>query len=168
MHDQTGANPYAAPTARIQAQADASDGFQLASRGTRLGAYMLDGLVVGGWFGPIYYSYFTQRFGASDGPGVISWLCLAIGLAVFAYNLVQLHRTGQSIAKKWLGIRIVRKDGSRAGLGRIFSLRMLVPFLISAIPVLGALFGLIDALCIFGDDRRTLHDRIADTIVVDA
>jgi uncharacterized RDD family membrane protein YckC len=67
-----------------------------------------------------------------------------------------------------LGIKIVRNDGSRAGLGRIFWLRMFVPGLVGAIPLVGGLFGLIDPLFIFGEEKRCLHDLIADTIVVTA
>ena len=37
---------------------------------------------------------------------------------------------------------------------------------ISIIPVIGSLVGLIDALLIFRDNRRCLHDNIADTMVV--
>ena len=84
------------------------------------------------------------------------------------YQLVQLHRTGQTFCKKMLGIKIVRNDGSRAGLGRIFWLRMFVPGLVGAIPLVGGLFGLIDPLFIFGEEKRCLHDLIADTIVVTA
>jgi uncharacterized RDD family membrane protein YckC len=38
---------------------------------------------------------------------------------------------------------------------------------LALVPLLGWGFALVDPLFVFGDDRRTLHDRIADTIVVD-
>ena len=36
------------------------------------------------------------------------------------------------------------------------------------VPFVGGLVSLVDALLIFRDDRRCLHDEIADTIVVTA
>ena len=165
MQEHDGNNPYAAPSARIEQHNDATDGYVLASRGTRLGAYIVDAIVIGAWFIPAYWAWLAPD---ADPPGALTWLLLLIGIAVFGYNLMLLHQHGQSIAKRWMNIRIVRTDGSRAGLGRIFSLRMLVPGLIGMIPLIGSVFGLADALFIFGEERRTLHDRIADTIVVEA
>jgi uncharacterized RDD family membrane protein YckC len=69
----------------------------------------------------------------------------------------------QTLGKLVLGIQIRRVDGSRADILRILLLRQLVPIMLSFIP----LFGLIDALFIFGDEQRCIHDLIADTIVVD-
>ena len=40
-------NPYAPPTARVEDVADASGPGELAGRGTRLGAILLDGLILG-------------------------------------------------------------------------------------------------------------------------
>lgn len=86
---------------------------------------------------------------------------------LFVVNLVLLHRYGQTVGKRLVGLRIVQADGARATLGRIFFRRILFPGFLGAIPLLGWLFLLGDALCIFTDGRQTLHDRIADTIVVD-
>lgn len=36
---------------------------------------------------------------------------------------------------------------------------------VGAIPCLGAVFSLADAVAIFGDDKHCLHDKSADTIV---
>jgi len=68
------------------------------------------------------------------------------------------------MAKRLLEIRVVRSDGSQASLGRIFWLRNVVNGLLSMIP----LYGLIDLLFIFGERRQTIHDLLADTIVVRA
>jgi uncharacterized RDD family membrane protein YckC len=67
-----------------------------------------------------------------------------------------------------LGIRVVRRDGSHCGLARIFFARYLPVTLLGAVPFVGGLVSLVDALLIFRDDRRCLHDEIADTIVVKA
>jgi len=75
-----------------------------------------------------------------------------------------VSRNGQSIAKKMLGIKVVRSNGSPASLGRVFWLRNFVNLLLGIIP----LYGLVDALLIFGEPRQCVHDKIADTIVIKA
>lgn len=96
-----------------------------------------------------------------------TWLGWVLTVVLFVVDLVLLARYGQTIGKRMLGLRIVRADGSRAGLGRLFWLRTVLPTAIGVIPILGWLFGLGDALAIFRADRRTIHDHMADTIVVD-
>ena len=59
-------------------------------------------------------------------------------------------------------------DGSKASLARIFWLRNVVNGLPSFIPIVSLIYWLVDTLMIFGESRRCLHDRIADTIVVKA
>ena len=144
MEDFTqAANPYAAPAARI-AQPVGNEGFSKASRGSRLGAYLIDALLVALCFGPAYYQVVN---GQASGAGfnAISGIAGFAGLLLVIYNFVQLYRHGQTVGKKWVGIRIVRTDGSRAGFGRILGLRAIVPALIGAIPLLGAVFTLADA-----------------------
>jgi uncharacterized RDD family membrane protein YckC len=79
-------------------------------------------------------------------------------------NVLYVSRNGQSIAKKMLGIKVVRSDGSRASLGRIFWLRNVVNGLIGIIPP----YGIVDILFIFSETRQCLHDKLADTVVVKA
>ena len=75
----------------------------------------------------------------------------------------------QTIGKMLLGLRIIDvATGRRAGFARLVFLRMLVTSLLSALAGIGWIFGLIDCLFIFRDDRRCLHDFIAGTRVVRA
>jgi uncharacterized RDD family membrane protein YckC len=92
----------------------------------------------------------------------------AVGVAMLAIQGWLLYRYGQTIGKRALGIRIVRRDGRRASLARLLLLRMVVPGAVAMIPLVGALIVLVDVLFIFGDARRCLHDLLADTIVVTA
>ena len=165
------ANPYAAPAARVQDVAS-GDAMAKASRGARLAAVLLDAVPIIAV--AIAAAILLPALGRGGNGAMPPW-----GMAAFAvmggaflaygiYQLVMLHRHGQTFGKKLMGIRIVRKDGSRAGLGRIFWLRYFVPGLIGNIPLLGALFALADPLFIFGEEKRCLHDLFADTIVVDA
>jgi uncharacterized RDD family membrane protein YckC/DNA-directed RNA polymerase subunit RPC12/RpoP len=77
-------------------------------------------------------------------------------LAVQVYFLAK----NKSIGKALLGIAIYRPNGERVGLFRILVMRELVTYLLGGIPIL-------DWVTIFGDERRCLHDRIADTIVLE-
>lgn len=165
------ANPYAAPSARL-AEPAADGELVLASRMARLGAALIDAFI---FVVPAMLSaLMIPNLGlneAGDITGLSNSVIALYGLAALgfmAYQLVLLHRHGQTLGKKLVGVRIVRRDGSRATLGRIVGLRIAVPGVIGWIPLLGPLFGLANVLFIFGDDKRCLHDRFADTIVVDA
>jgi uncharacterized RDD family membrane protein YckC len=164
-------NPYAAPAALM---ADPAPDAQLAGRGTRLSAVLVDGLIFGLGLLPVFIAMFVID-GSSAAldthrTDFAIQVSMAVGALVFlgivAANCVLLHRRGQTIAKKLLGIRVVRKDGSRCGLTRIFFVRYLPVTLLGMVPFVGGLVSLVDALLIFRDDRRCLHDEIADTIVV--
>lgn len=161
------ANPYAAPAAGVVDARD-DEAFVKSSRGVRLGATLLDGAFVAA---PAMVLAILVP-GLSRGPvaaAVGALLVVVVVLGFIAFVVVQvvlLHRRGQTIGKRLAGIRIVRADGSRAGLGRLLGLRSFVPGLIGAIPLVGPLFGLANPLV--GQEKRCLHDLIADTIVVDA
>jgi uncharacterized RDD family membrane protein YckC len=87
-------------------------------------------------------------------------------LVVFNYRYVRAK--GQSIGKRSIGIKVVRTDGSPVSVARVFWLRNVVTALISGIPFVGNLFSLVYSLFIFCDNRRCIHDLIADTIVIKA
>lgn len=171
-------NPYAAPGAVVRDVHDEGD-IVLASRLSRLGAALLDSAIivvpaiVAAISLPAYQDYVARSTGAAPAAGGMSAgmsiflvLCVVAMLAFFVYQLVLLYRHGQTVGKKIVGIRIVRPDGSRASFPRLLGLRYIVPGLIGAIPLLGPFFSLANVLFIFGEERRCLHDRIADTIVV--
>jgi uncharacterized RDD family membrane protein YckC len=160
-------NPYAPPQAPVRDVTDPSTGYQPADRGTRLGAAILDGVILIA----LVYLPLTLAGTLLDRQGAISILFtipLVIGLAgcvVWVWlNVLYVRRNGQSIAKKMLGIKVVRSDGTPATLGRIFWLRNVVNGFLSLLP----LYGIIDVLFIFTEQRQCLHDKIADTIVVKA
>lgn len=172
-----GANPYAAPTAAVRDMRDEGD-VVLATRLSRLGAALLDAAIfavpamVAAIMLPAYQQY-VLRSGGDAGPGDFSAgaaiVMMLLGLAIIALLVMQfvlLYRRGQTVGKKIVGIRIVRPDGTRASFPRLLFLRYGLPGLIGAIPFVGVVFSLVNVLFIFGEERRCLHDRIADTIVV--
>jgi len=104
----------------------------------------------------------------NDGTGA-ALLLLVVGffgfLGVQIYLLVQ---QGQTIGKRTVGIRIVEySDGSLLGAGRILGMRGVLPGVIAGIPYVGWLFALVDVLFIFGEERRCIHDYMAQSKVVD-
>ncbi|MEO5561547.1 MAG: RDD family protein [Dokdonella sp.] len=169
-------NPYAAPAARVS-DVPSEGELELADRGTRLGAAILDGLVVGGPVAliaiaaAIAISSSRQAGGTQPNPLVFGLLGLAIFTAIIVVvvvNMMLLHRHGQTLAKRWLNIKIVRTDGSPCSLLRIIFARFLPVALLGAIPMIGSFISLTDSLLIFRQDYRCLHDHFADTIVVKA
>jgi uncharacterized RDD family membrane protein YckC len=137
----------------------------LADPGSRLAAVTLDALI------PLAPQIALLGVGmaASSGPLIVaaSWASWASWIVAVGIDVWLLHRYGQTIGKRIMGLRIVRSDGARATLVRLVFPRTIGPAVISAIPIVGSLFWLIDSLMVFTRDRRTLHDRMADTIVID-
>lgn len=165
-------NPYSAPLAYVSDVQISTPGVAKADRGIRLAAVLLDGVptfVIAMVGAVLAFTVGTANDGKLSSFGIAVLVIMGLLILGFGiYQLVQLHLTGQTFGKKMLGIKIVRNDGSRAGLGRIFWLRMFVPGLMGAIPFAGGLFSLVDSLFIFSEEQRCLHDLIADTIVIRA
>jgi uncharacterized RDD family membrane protein YckC len=160
-------NPYAAPAAPLATPNQIV--LQLASRVSRFGAAMLDGLL---YFGlPVVGVALmaTSSSGNEIEPNYIGLTMIVLGLlAVIAVNCVWLDKYGQSIGKRAVGIKVVQVDGSRCELWRFFFVRYLPIGVLGAIPGLGALLSLVNVLMIFGQEQRCLHDLFANTIVVQA
>ena len=123
-------------------------------------------------------------------------LWFLVGLAIFlAYSIWQcvlMSTTGQSLGKKLLNLKVIKSDGSEAGFVGTILLREVVYMVASAIAVgivsnllfmmltlediykeiiLNNLFSyiptLICAVMLFTSrDRRTLQDKIANTVVI--
>jgi uncharacterized RDD family membrane protein YckC len=178
-------NQFAPPKSFVADRAPLADtDAAKASRWARLGAAILDLLIFGLPFAPAYAQVFADPviraqiaggtlkslalFAALVGSGPRFWGGGLLALILWVVTAVLVHRHGQTIGKRIVGIRVVRSDGSRAGFARIFWLRNVVGALISWIPLAGGLYALVDLLWIFGGARRCVHDYIADTIVVTA
>jgi uncharacterized RDD family membrane protein YckC len=172
---QTGQpNPYAPPKAAVHDVVDESQR-ELAGRGTRLGAAILDTIIIGVAFWlPLWMGGTISFTGTGIGWAIgdvasIGTAVAVLGLALWIYFTVKFVKAnGQSIAKKMMGIKVIRTSGEPISLARIFWLRNVVNTIPSMIPLIGTFYGLIDALLIFGQPRQCLHDKIADTIVIKA
>jgi uncharacterized RDD family membrane protein YckC len=96
------------------------------------------------------------------------WAPLIAALGGYQWFLTVTR--GQTVGKRFCGIRIVHIDNSPVGFVSGVVLRGWVPAAISwAVALVGIqnwLFWLVDCLLIFTPGRRTLHDRIAGTKVI--
>ena len=106
---------------------------------------------------------------------------------VATWQLYRLGKTGQTLPKRWFGIKVLTLQGTPPGLGRVLGReiigRLFLPvgtaFLIwryaGAYPNLGLMAALTGfmllgegAIALLSSRRRTLHDRLAKTQVLDA
>ena len=169
-------NPYAPPQAAV-ADMPVPGTPAKADRSTRLAAAMVDWVVssimitgpllVGAGMAGAFNLYNAQSNPLAFFMTLIATggLFALAGLAVWGtITFVLVKRNGQTIAKKWLNIKVVRADGTPASVGRIFWLRNVVNRILRIIPF----YFLIDCLWIFGEESRCVHDKIADTMVVKA
>jgi uncharacterized RDD family membrane protein YckC len=89
-------------------------------------------------------------------------------LLVVYYQVYLLAANGQTLGKRILAMRIVRvEDATNPGFVRAVLLRTCLPALVYAIPLLGTVLLVISLFCLFGRTRRTLHDRLAGTVVLE-
>lgn len=94
-----------------------------------------------------------------SGDHTTGWAAVVFTAWLFCYYTVSVALTGYTPGKLLLGIRVVGLDEDEVRSGRAAARTLMMP-------VSGALFGL-GYLIALGDRRyRTLHDRVAGTIVV--
>jgi len=179
MSDLADNNRFAPPLAALAEPGSLAGAPVLAGRGMRLVAVIVDGILMSLIVWPLFFV-----FGGSglmtppDDPGSVSAaygrMAHMFGAMIPGYVVAavvqawSLHAFGGTLGKKIMGLRIVRRDGSRASWVRLFFGRGGAAVLPVFIPLLGSLYALIDMLLIFRESRQCLHDQIADTIVVTA
>ncbi|WP_395732196.1 RDD family protein [Prosthecobacter sp.] len=165
-------NPYAPPQSDILPASNPDEIQQLASPWRRLGASILDSLILMVIALPIMYfsGYFSRIMEQAGKPSYLTmeqlvWAVVGLGI-MLAINWNHLGR-GQTIGKGIMNLRIVRKTGMPAERSHIILKRILPLQLIAQVPFLGGLFLFVDTVCIFRSKHNTLHDDIADTKVID-
>ncbi|HAH07182.1 MAG TPA: hypothetical protein DCM05_11790 [Elusimicrobia bacterium] len=137
-----------------QAQAPSSP--PLAKITDRFLAFLADLLpFLAGYYGTLYYLIFIRH----DPSGWKRVLC-AWAAAYVLYQVLG-NCAGATVGKRLLGLRVVRPDGSKLGLGR------------SVVRALGylagmPLFNLGFVWALFHPESRAWHDLLAATIVVEA
>lgn len=148
--------PYGAPP---------PPGGAYASRGARLLAAIIDGVITGaiGWLIAAPFVGIGAMFGTELGPRLGANVISAI--VAILYFALQHARWGQTIGKRVLNIRVVLAGGGGAiGYGPAFT-RVVFTYVISIVTC--GIGWLVDAAWILGDERRqALHDKVVKTVVV--
>ena len=102
-----------------------------------------------------------SRFGSWLVNILLVFLTLGIGWIIWWFIVAP---KGQNPGKAVVGLRVIKTDGSKATTGTMF-LRGLV----GAVLGLVSIVGVVDALWMLWDkDAQTLHDKMAETVVVKA
>jgi uncharacterized RDD family membrane protein YckC len=159
---------------------EGEDAHRLAGWWSRVGAALLDGLIVG--VGglvllAIVGAVFSAGFFASDTAGIVS-VVIGLMLAFSAFAVVALlyapfmmaRTDGQTLGKRAMRIRVVRVSGEPMTFGWAMLREVAVKWLLFGVVGSSTTFGLAwlaDVLWpLWDDENRALHDLIAGTRVV--
>ena len=145
-------------------------GLRYASFETRLVAFVLDVIVLFSVLALFFAVAFLQvllrsDFGDVDPPDSAFYLAAIILLIYFflffpLYFLALWVWRGQTVGKMAMAIKVVRRDGHPLGVGT--ALLRLVGYLFSTLLLFAGFL-----MIAFDPQRRALHDRLADTLVVE-
>jgi uncharacterized RDD family membrane protein YckC len=154
-------------------------GQPLASWGSRLGAYIIDGLILLipiAVLGVVIFGGTVDEdssAGAWIGASILYALLIAAVVLLYAPLLMmrQGERNGQTLGKQALGIRVVRDNGQPMGFGRaalreVVLKQLAVNIASSIIPLIPWFLNYFWPL--WDDQNRALHDMAASTHVIRA
>lgn len=141
---------------------------ELAGRWARLIAAILDGIVVGiiSWLfiAPVVGSGAMYGTSGSVGDRFVANIITAV--VAIVYFALQHAKSGQSLGKRALGIRVVRTDGGPIGYGPAFGR---VTFTYGLNIITFGIGSLVDVVWILWDQhKQALHDKLAKSVVVKA
>ncbi len=160
-------SPYDDPYGGTAAASDPLAGMPpLASRGKRLLARIIDALIIGIPIGLIAGAF--SGFDTYDDAGTQYWQGALYTLVYFLYEGLLLSRSGQTVGKKLMKIRVAMLQSGSAPSGSPAWVRALIYQIPALVPCLGSLFWLINVLFCTWDKpyQQCLHDKGAKTVVV--
>lgn len=151
---------------------DKEEESNLAGRGHRLIAAILDGVIVGILFSMVISLFlgFDEYIKLVMENQLSSKLIfLLLGQLLFvAANVYFLWKNGQTLGKKIMRIKIVKMSDEKPVLQDSYVLRSFFPAVLTQLPFLGLIFVVLDISFIFREDKRCMHDLIAGTKVIKA
>ena len=167
----TNDNPYQAPRQPQQAiparPAVDIPTEVLAGRGARLAAVIIDYLCMVAASMPGFAGFLYVRTSGINAPASdIAILAFLVGLGILGVMQgMYIVRDGQTIGKKMMKIRIVDCiDGQIPPWPRVLGMRTILNMALRQVPF----YFFVDALFIFGEEQRCIHDHLAGTKVVEA
>jgi uncharacterized RDD family membrane protein YckC len=156
-------NPYAPPSERADrgtVPRPVTPGeLRLASPGQRLFAKMIDWVLLALALAPgivVQLSWDTE-------VGVVLWSLGLLAIGVFQWAITTT--SGQTLGKRWTGLRVVTEKAGRVGFFRGVVLRVWIMWIGSVFSSAGIAL-LLDPLLVFGKQRKALHDHLAGTLVI--
>jgi uncharacterized RDD family membrane protein YckC len=154
------------PAGNEVAQPAVPAGLTLAPIARRIGAFVLDQLIVAF---PAVIVIVILGFTPNDSVTSRSVLIFNIALTsmAFVYQTIMVALLGRTVGKIALGTRVVRLvDGGRPTWSEA-AMRALVPLAFGAIPKVGVFLGvMVYSLAMWTPLRQGLHDKAAGTLVV--
>lgn len=119
----------------------------------RLAAGLLDGVIIG-----IPLSFIGYSMTGESGTNLVTNI-----LSLIYSVLIPVYWNGYTVGKRIMGVRIVKMDGGKVGVGAML-LRTVVAGIIYAVTLGIAL--IVSAFMVgLRDDKRSIHDMIAGTYV---
>jgi uncharacterized RDD family membrane protein YckC len=166
-------DPFAVPAAALEAPAGlrvAPSALRTADPATRFVARFLDNLALMATFVPSLVA--GGLLGSPDpevdpGPWLAALAPSAVTTSAFVgWQWYRMSLDGTTIGKRLADVRVVTLHGGPPGFvsGVLFRSGLMASF--QALGGLGAPLAIVDALMVFSENGRTLHDRIAGTRVV--
>lgn len=149
---------------------------ELASPGARLGARILDIMIVVGALTILGVLYVVAAFGSdSDSDSASAFAAALVVLVLLAaaigllYEVTMIATRGQTLGKMATSIKVVRADnGLVPGWGKSIG-RWFIPALLPIIPFVGWILSLLVYVSFLWDRaRQGWHDKAAGTLVVKA
>jgi len=133
-----------------------ADNYEYASAGSRALAVSIDLLVTGGFYTLILIPFFLM-----DDDSLVSMISSVLGIAVSIYYIYFIGKSGQTLGKKVMKIKVIKiKTNEHPDYVGSF-LREVVGKFVS-----GLVFGLGYLWIIWDDKKQGWHDKIAGTVVV--
>ncbi len=163
-------NPYS-PSTTVAPISSLAESGELATLSERFAGAFIDGLIILPIVLPLAFGA-GLVIGSALGDSLITNLLASvvgglIGMGTFAALHGYLLATrGQTIGKVVMKTKIVNEAGNLLPFNELFLKRYVIIMVISMIPFVGGLIGIVNALCVFRGNRKCLHDDFAGTKVI--
>jgi uncharacterized RDD family membrane protein YckC len=132
-----------------------------AGLGRRLGASILDNVILGVGFAMINLVLVGVL---SETAAAVAYVLTVLAVTP-AYGIITMLHGGQTPGKRASGIRVLTTDGGPVDAAALVKRELLAKTLLGTVTL--GLFSLADCVAVLlSSDRRSLHDRIAGTVVV--